>query len=53
MIDADEYDIWSSDNPYNDFSYESTVFEESCSIPIPSVRKFYRIIAKTQPVVKK
>ena len=52
---ADVYKIWSSDNPYTGFTtLEDTVPEESWTTSIPQLgKRFYYIIAKTQPPVKK
>ncbi len=44
---ATAYDVYSSDSPYEGFSWESTVSEPTYTTPYTEARKFYYIVAKT------
>ena len=46
-VNADSYKVFSSDNPYSDFTEDTsgTFIDESWSVPLPNGRKFYYVVA--------
>ena len=48
-INADSYKVFSSDDPYSDFTEDTsgTFIDESWSVPFPNGRKFYYVVASS------
>ncbi|MCK4978762.1 MAG: hypothetical protein KAS62_00120 [Candidatus Delongbacteria bacterium] len=50
--DADNYDIYSSDDPEGVFTIEGNVIENQYQIPLLEAKKFYYIVAKNSTKIK-